>query len=341
MGSRRHALIRAGLSWGTWALASGGLGACAWMGPQGGSPSGHSGGHPPEGQGYEAATGRPLDPTAWQARLAQADVLLLGERHDNALHHTLRGRWIAALPHAQVVAEHLPQGGTVVWPTAPNLPEQQEAPSGPREAAWLAALTAAGFEPQAWGWPLHQGLMAPLAQAGVPVRGGNLPRALARRIAREGEAALPPALAASLARAPLSGGALASLQAALVQGHCGQLPVARLPAMVAAQRARDAAMGQSLLAAWDAGARPAVLVAGNGHVRTDWGVPVWLRAQRPGLRVLSVVMSEVGEGESNHPLPGTLPPQAPGSEGAAADLLWLAPAPAGREDPCQGLNLPR
>lgn len=274
-----------------------------------------------EGRGHDAATGTALEPSAWQARLSQADVLLLGERHDNPHHHHTRGQWLAAMPGAIVVAEHLPRGARVRWAA---------------DGTVLAALEAAGFESKSWGWPVHQGLFTPLARSGQRLWGGNAPRDAVRRVAREGEAALPEALAASLRRAALTPEAQASLDADLLLGHCGQLPAARLPGMRWAQRARDAAMGQSLLDALDVGARPAVLVAGNGHVRQDWGVGQWLRAQRPGLRVLSVVMAEFSEADAA--APGLT--QA-GREATAADLLWLTPGVPGRGDPCAGLVMPR
>ena len=253
----------------------------------------------------EVASRRELAPDALLAELRASDFVLLGERHDNPLHHRRRGELIAALgPAAVVVAEHLPRG-------------RQVAP-GPDV---LQRLQAAGFEPKAWQWPQHQGLFDALLGAGVPLQGGNAPRDEVRKVAREGEGALPADLRALLDPAPLADAARRALDDDLVAGHCGQLPEARVPAMRAAQRMRDASMLQAML---DARGRPTVLVAGNGHVRIDHGVPQLLRAARPAARWIAVGFVE-GDAVAAGPQPYT--------------HLWVTPALA-RADPCAGFRMP-
>jgi uncharacterized iron-regulated protein len=73
-------------------------------------------------------------------------------------------------------------------------------------------------------------------------------------------------------------------------GHCGALPASLWPRMAAAQFARDAVMARALAAG---GERGAVLLAGNGHVRRDIGVPRWLRIDPR--RVWSVGYLEAGD----------------------------------------------
>lgn len=284
-----------------------GLVTCVGAAGMVGCAAGPRPGPPERGRWLDAVSGEALSTDqAWQ-RWRDCDVLLLGEHHDHPQHHAWRGEWLARLPGAIVVAEHLPSGARVTW-----------------GGDLLASLTTAGFEAQAWRWPLHQGLFEPLQAAGLALWGGNASRETVRAVARQGVAALPAELSAALAGTDLSPAAQASLEADLQRGHCGQLPVARLPGMRWAQRARDAAMGQALLAARQAGGRPAVLVAGNGHVRRDWGVAQWLAARQPGLRVLSVGLLEEGE-----------PTRDP-----AHDLLWISPAMPRRPDPCATLVMP-
>lgn len=249
-------------------------------------------------------SGRTITRSELVAAMRASDVVLLGERHDNAHHHAARGGLLEALgARAAVVAEHLPRGARVRF-----------------GADLLVSLEAAGFESKAWRWPLHEVLFASAARAGVPLVGGNLPREVVRRIAREGEAAWPDELAALLARAPLDDKARAALDADLLAGHCGHLSAQRLPGMRAAQRARDAAMFAALR---DADAAPALLLAGNGHVRLDYGVGQLLAALRPQARVLSVGFLEAGE------------PVEPGLYTHA----WITPR-AERSDPCAGFAMP-
>jgi uncharacterized iron-regulated protein len=77
------------------------------------------------------------------------------------------------------------------------------------------------------------------------------------------------------------------------------------------------------LALYAAGDRPALLLAGTGHVRTDHGVPTLLRALRPGMRLVAVGFID---GAPQRDAPYT--------------HQWLTAAPPGREDPCAGFSLP-
>lgn len=253
----------------------------------------------------ELASGRSLDVAALLAQLRSADVVLLGEQHDNPHHHARRGELVVALAGsgAAVVAEHLRRGAQVAF-----------------GADLVASLADAGFDARGWSWPLHEPLFAALARSGLALHGGNLTPEQARAIARGGESALPPDLAARLAAAPLSPAAAARLDEALMDGHCGLLPARALPGLRAAQRARDAAMLQALQGC---GGRPALLLAGNGHVRLDYGVGQLLRTAAPAARVLAIGFGELGE---------TRLPEA-----SVYTHYWRTPA-VERGDPCERLR---
>ena len=247
----------------------------------------------------EVASGRMLTRGELIAAIRASDVALLGELHDNPWHHRRRGELIAAMPPgAAIVAEHLTRGERVRF--GPSL---------------RGSLVAAGFDADAWGWPLHEPLFAAVQRAGLPLFGGNLPRAAVRRIAREGEAALEADIAALLQRAPLAPAAQDALDEALVQGHCGQLPGRLLERIRLAQRARDAAMALALAAS---GGHPALLLAGNGHVRLDHGVPTLLRVLEPAARIVSVAFVDTGGVDA----------------AAACTYAWITAPPAQRDDPC-------
>ena len=99
--------------------------------------------------------------------------------------------------------------------------------------------------------------------------------------------------------------------------------------MLWAQRGRDVAMALSMAEALDAvssaGNRgPVVLVAGNGHVRKDYGVPQVLAVIRPGTRLLSI-----GFGEDDAPDREATP--------AVVDVIWST-EPAQRADPCEAFR---
>jgi len=254
----------------------------------------------------ELASGREISREALLQKLRDSDYVLLGEQHDNAVHHQRRAELLSDLgAGAPVVAEHLTRGLSV-QPGAELLPR----------------LQAAGFDDKGWRWPLHEPLFAAAAAPGHVLLGGNAPRELAREIARKGEAAQPADLRAVTGSAPLDAAGTQALDADLVQGHCGMLAGERLLGMRWAQRARDAAMWLSLQQAQaQAQGRPAVLLAGNGHVRRDYGVAQLIAAQQPAARLVSVGFLETGAR----------------TEGAPYHYVWITAAPA-REDACAGMR---
>lgn len=290
----------------------------------------------------DARTGARLLPDQVLQEMLPADVVMLGELHDNPLHHARRAELLEALRVATaaaaaeavqaahraargqvvtVVAEHLPRGA---------LPRLQGSPVGD---ALRQALEESGFEARAWGWPLHEPLFAAVARAGHRLQGGNLERAAVRRVAREGAGAVPAELRPLLAAASLDPAAQAALESDLLRGHCGHLGSDRMPGMVWAQRARDAAMAATVLAALDAARAagvegppvPVLLLAGNGHVRRDYGVPQLLQRRRSDLRLLTVGFLE----------PGTADLKA-----LPFDIAWFTRA-AERDDPCKVFTVPR
>jgi uncharacterized iron-regulated protein len=74
--------------------------------------------------------------------------------------------------------------------------------------------------------------------------------------------------------------------------------------------------------------RPSVLVAGNGHVRKDYGVPQVINALAPSLKTSAVGFYEGGRdsGELIQSLAGRY------------DYVWLTDG-AERSDPCENFKL--
>ncbi|WP_082680187.1 ChaN family lipoprotein [Paucibacter sp. KCTC 42545] len=249
-----------------------------------------------------------LSPADLLTLMRQSDFVLLGEVHDNPLHHQRRGALLAQLrAPAVAVAEHLP---------APA--QLQLRP----ELDLLSQLSGAGFEAKAWRWPLHEALFEGLRASGMTLLGGNVATPLARQVAREGRDALPDFARAQMDATPLSAPGRAALAADLVQGHCGQLSGPRLEGMIWAQGLRDASLWSTMKAAAKAGAKPVLLLAGNGHIRSDYGLAYWIQQQAPKARVISVGFAEIGQ-----PTAGLY------------THVWRTPA-ATRDDPCAGFKMP-
>lgn len=184
------------------------------------------------------------------AALLPADVVLLGEQHDDRGHQ---------LRHAQAVA-HLAGRGTLAA-LALEMAEQ-----GVTTASLLpgadedAVRSALKWNDRGWPWAAYGPAVMAAVRAGVPVLGANLPRDRMRAAMAEDalDNALDPA-------------GLALQQGAIREGHCGLLPEAQVPAMTRVQLARDRAMAQVIAAAVVPG-RTVVLLTGNGHADRQLGV---------------------------------------------------------------------
>jgi uncharacterized iron-regulated protein len=256
---------------------------------------------------------RALPRQTWEARLQGATVGLLGEVHDNAEHHrqrtTVLRRAFEAGWRPAVVMEQF------------DLDRQADIERSRRERPFHAPhLIATAGASRGWSWVDYEPLIGLVLQFDLPLLAGNLPRALAARLAREGYAEV---FGAERTRElGLNDAPDAAWQTAqereIDRGHCGALPRSALAGMARAQFARDAVMAQLLR---DAAARGAVLLAGTGHVRRDIGVPRWLTALDPQ----SVLAVGFIESDSEPPAPGLF------------DAVLVA-APAKRADPCEAFK---
>ena len=179
---------------------------------------------------------------------------------------------------------------------------------------------------KSWQWPLHRPLVDASLAAQLTVRAANLSTADTRRIAKAGALAAEDApLMEVLGRAQWSEARDRAMRTAIIDGHCGMLPERAAPGMALAQRARDAAIAQVLAASRG----PTVLIAGNGHVRRDIGVPAYLPRDAA---VLSVGFLETQPGETD--------PRdyARGVDDAPAyDVVWFT-EPHPRPDPCEAFK---
>lgn len=266
-------------------------------------------------------SGRDLDVPALAERLRSARYVLLGEIHDNAVQHRLRAALLRAL-----LADGRPS-----WVVFEQLDREHNAAvrAAPRDAE--ALITAGQLDRRAWGWPVHRPLFDAALAAGATVLGGNLSRADASRVVRGGVAQVPADLQRWLATEASAAAPLpawtpaqeAALRQQIDTGHCGALPPALLAPMVWAQRARDAALAATLVSA-PAGAR-VVLIAGNGHVRRDTGVPHYLPVV-PTEGIVSIGFLERGADGARV------------SDGPY-DEVWYT-APAERPDPCAAWHPP-
>jgi uncharacterized iron-regulated protein len=290
------------------------------------------GGEPmPEARIWDVRAARFVTERELVARLAAARYRLLGEVHDNPAHHAIRARLIAALAAAGVRP-------AVVFEQF-DLDRDTALVAAQAAGADAERLADAGrLDRKAWAWPLHKPILDAALREGLPVRAGNMPRESLRGDLQAAVGKDSGAIwYARFHGARWTEAQTAALRADIVEGHCDQLPDAVVPRILLAQRVRDAAMAQALVN--DATADGTILIAGNGHVRADLAVPVYLHA--PGSPdadspSVSLGLIEVTPAEERA---GDFPRQVVAAN-PGFDYVWFTP-PAPREDPCAGFAPPR
>jgi uncharacterized iron-regulated protein len=286
------------------------------------------------GRVYDVALGR-LSDTGDGSPLLPEGLALLGEVHDNPMHHRVRAWLIADALRARpgwrpaVVLEQI---------------DTDQQPALDRYAHLLEhdrQLPAVGelFRLLGWeksGWPaaeIYMPLFKAVTDARLPMLPGSVPRVRVRSVARGGLLQIAAEERARLGLdRPLPGPLADALRRELEESHCGALPPQAMGGMAAAQLYRDAHMADALLAAAQRHGS-AILIAGNGHVRADRGVPWHLSRRAPGTAVITVLLLEVEDGKTE---PADYLPRDPNSR-PPADFVIFTPR-AERADPCEALR---
>jgi uncharacterized iron-regulated protein len=267
-----------------------------------------------------------VDEATLDAALARADIAVLGEVHDNSDHHRLQAREVRSV----TAAGRQPALAFEMLST----PVQEKLDAALAAPGATADAVAEAVDWSKSGWP-EFALYRPIFEAGLaahlPLVAANLSRPAAREVMKKGPAALPEDAAGWLGRAPEpTARELEQLKAEMAEDHCGELPESMVKPLVLAQRARDAML--AVRTATAAGARGALLVAGDGHARTDRGVPAWLVRELPGKRVVAIGHLEVHVGLDH-------PDDYAAEFGAALPFDYVIFTPgAEREDPCLELK---
>ncbi|QIL20852.1 ChaN family lipoprotein [Thermomonas sp. HDW16] len=238
-------------------------------------------------------------------------VLLLGEVHDNAIGHAER----AALLRERIDAGWRPVIAMEQFDTG-----QQAALDAAMRDCADADCVVAKVAPakSSWTWDYYKPVVALALDRELPLLAANLSRSDASKIVKGGfAAALPAELIARYQLDTLPAPLLAAQATEVRDSHCGMLPEAMVEPMAKAQIARDVMMADTMRTHATDGI---VLIAGNGHVRGDIGVPFWLR--RDGLAPQAVGFLE------------------PGTDAAGFDIARRIP-PAERPDPCAQFKAPK
>lgn len=248
-----------------------------------------------------------------QSSLLDADVILLGEQHDNPHHHALQKEVLDLLGQRSmldsVVFEqvHWDQQGVLNSLNNRSLGELA------KDLNWANS-----------GWPDYK-FYEPLFMAATRYKAqliaGNIAPQKSKVIYQDGYAAIFSAddqknLGLDQMLEPK---AEAALEEEIFMGHCRLLPKDHVKTMIPVQRSRDAAMALTWSRLHKKG--KTVFIVGSGHARKDFGIPWYLERLKPGIKIYSVGMNEVGAD----------------TDADVYDQV-ITTAAAEREDPCAGLK---
>jgi uncharacterized iron-regulated protein len=221
-----------------------------------------------------ACTTRPTE-AAWEDRLRGEAIVLFGEVHDNAAQHRLR---LEVLERA-FAAGWRPAIAMEQFDRERQTDIDRARRERPADAQYLIdqAVPAGSAQALGWHWAYYRPYVALALRYDVPLLAANLSNRQTTQIVRAGYGAVfDPARVAELGLdRTIAPGWLAAQEHEIDSGHCHALPPTLWPAMARAQFARDAVMAEVVRAH---AAHGLVLLAGNGHVRRDLGVPRWLEA---------------------------------------------------------------
>jgi len=218
------------------------------------------------------------DQTPQQAVL-DAQIVFLGELHDNPAHHVAQAKVMAQLQPTAVVFEML-------------TPEQADALRGQTYETQDDLDALIGWSDT--GWP-DLAIYMPVFEAarGATLYGAGVPREQTKAIMDDrGWRVFGPEAERFGLLTQLPEELEMTRQDIQRKAHCDALPEAMIPQMVEIQQFRDARLAQEALRAFEAHGGPVVVITGNGHARTDWGAPHLLEGAAPSLQITSIGLLE-------------------------------------------------
>ena len=267
-----------------------------------------------------------IDQSALTNQALASEYLLLGERHDNLVHHQHQAWFIETLAkekhQASVAFEMIDnyQGDRITKQSIASVDD---------------LITKLNRSKSNWQYETrYRGIFAAALNAGFVIEAANLNRKRLMHIVKQGEDNLPADYRRMLEKTPFSPPQFRALQIEINQAHCNMLGVTSSRAMALGQRLRDAIMAESLIRSK---ADHKVLIAGMGHVRNDRAVPLYMRSnlkvKADDHRILSVGFIEVDNNMNR------VSDYAKywGDETLPFDIIWFTPK-LEREDACAELR---
>jgi uncharacterized iron-regulated protein len=212
--------------------------------------------------------------------LVQYDYILMGEVHTNHDHHLLQARLINTLVNSGAKP-------TIVMEMLSN-ESWQDQPKNWVKADELQEL--ANMLNDGWPWSLYAPILQSVVNHQLDLYAGNISsKNLQRWSSEQGEVNKENLLREySYTKENFT-----KLEKTIIDSHCGHANPGLINYMSRAQMKRDRFMATSLIDK----KTPVVFIAGSGHVRNDYAVPMQLRRNFNETSYLSIAFVPVLEGE--------------------------------------------
>lgn len=241
--------------------------------------------------------------------LLEYDYVLLGETHKNIDHHILQARIINSLVKAgakpTVVMEML---AVEAWKDRPT--------------TWTNLETLKGqakIKNDSWEWDLYTPILQSVVQYHLKLKAGNIESKTLHAWLNE---VGPYTLEEVLTEYWIAPEDFKQLKRDIIESHCGYVNAEFVQFMARAQLQRDRIMTHALIS----NKSPVVLIAGAGHVRNNYAIPMQLLNKHQRLSYISVAFTPVH--------PKLLNPEDYLVDASKAfDVLYFTPSYT-NQDPC-------
>ena len=276
--------------------------------------------HPLVGKIWDVNAGQFINKQQLAEHIVKSNYLMLGETHDNKIHHQNQA-WAIDLLHdrqrsAVVAFEMISQ-------------QQGQVIAGKKYDSTESLIAGLDHIKTSWGYQqFYADIFDVVIKADYTILPANFDRQKIMLIIREGEAELPSEIKSMLNDNAFSAEQIAASRKEIEGSHCGMSNETMVEAMMLMQRAKDAQMAQAFVGQDDVETR--VLVAGSGHVRKDRGVPFYLPSHDQENNLLVIAWAEV---EADITDVGAYAEQW-GTQTLPFDYVWFTPR-VDRPDPCE------
>ncbi|NOU00553.1 MAG: ChaN family lipoprotein [Gallionella sp.] len=282
--------------------------------------------HPLVGKLWDMHSQSFIDETVLLSRIKAANILLLGEVHDNRLHQEYQLK----LLKAQLDSGSRPSLMMEQFDSENQASLDASLSNTNRDDAFSRAADLIKFG----DWKLYAPLLSAAVDYKLPIIAANIANLQLQPVMRQGFDAYDPADLKRIKINEVWSEDRDNYLSQHIEGtHCGQISPQWRAGLVRGQRLRDALMVDAAVPSFGRGI---VAIVGRNHARRDIGLPLYFSVRRPSTRMLSIGLVEV--------IPGMDAPQLYATETATGeapyDVIWFSPRldRSGRFDPCAGMR---